>query len=222
MFKDVKFPFLSTKPGKLMALMLTLTFVGSVGLDQVSKRHAHEVLRKWDHETDVRNYQSYSYPVFTLGQRTVEDGVRSQYFRFQFQYQRNTGAAFSMLADLDDAVRVPFFYGVTFLAIIFVAFYLKTLPLNFHVTRLGLVFILSGAIGNFFDRLTLGYVIDFLDVDWNLFGWHHDFAVFNIADVAINLGIICFVIEMILKRQPVELTFKGDPVVPQSKVKAKI
>ena len=117
-----------------------------------------------------------------------------------------------MLADLDDELRVPFFYGVTILAVIFVAYYLKTLPLNFHITRLGLVLILSGAIGNFLDRVTLGYVIDFLDVDWNIMGMKHDFAVFNIADVAINLGIICFIVESLLRRKPMEVTFKGEMV----------
>ena len=50
---------------------------------------------------------------------------------------------------------VPFFYFVTLLAVVFVAYYLKTLPLNFHITRLGLVLILSGAIGNFLDRVFL-------------------------------------------------------------------
>ena len=45
-------------------------------------------------------------------------------------------------------------------------------------------------------------MIDFIDVDWNLFGWVHDFAVFNVADVAINLGIVCYVLEVILAKKP--------------------
>lgn len=203
MLKQIQFPLLSTKLGKLMFIALSLVFLGSVGLDQVSKRHAHDKLLLNENPNNIRQFASGSYHVFTLG------NLSGDYFRFKFQYQRNTGAAFSMLADLDDAFRVPFFYGVTLLAILFVAYYLKTLPLNHHITRLGLVFILSGAIGNFLDRVFLGYVIDFLDTDWNLFGWRHDFAVFNIADVAINLGIICFIIEALLRRKPIEVDFKG-------------
>ncbi|SMF20518.1 signal peptidase II [Pseudobacteriovorax antillogorgiicola] len=210
MLKNIRFPFLSTRIGKLMFLALTLVFLGSVGLDQVSKRHAHGTLLTWEHETNKRQFRTDSYHVFTLGEVRTEDNQRGEYFRFKFQYQRNTGAAFSMLADLDDTYRVPFFYAVTLIAIFFVSYYLKTLPLNYHVTRLGLVLILSGAIGNFLDRVVFGYVIDFLDVDWNLFGWHHDFAVFNIADVAINLGIICFIIESLLRKKPVEVTLQGE------------
>lgn len=212
MLDDIKFPFLSTTYGKRMAILLFLVFIGVLGLDQVSKRHAHDVLRQWDHETNVRMFTSHSYPVFTIGQKRTDKGEKGQFFHFQFQYQRNTGAAFSMLSDVRDSIRVPFFYGVTLMAIFFVAYYLKTVPLNFHMTRLGLVFILSGAIGNFLDRFTLGYVIDLLDAEWNLLGWHHDFAVFNVADVAINLGVICFLIDAVRRKKPLELDFKGNPI----------
>ena len=62
--------------------------------------------------------------------------------------------------------------------------------------------ILSGALGNFIDRVLLGYVIDFVDVDWVLYTWHHDFAVFNVADIAINIGIIAFLLESLLPKKP--------------------
>ena len=45
-----------------------------------------------------------------------------------------------------------------------------------------------------------------------MFVWHHDFAVFNIADVAINLGIICFIIETLLRKKPMEVNFQGERV----------
>ena len=105
MLKDIKFPFLTTKIGKLMAVALTLVFIGSVGLDQVSKRHAHEVLKTWESKTDIRQFRTNSYHVFTLGQLTTPEGKPGQFFRFKFQYQRNTGPAFNMLADLRD--RIP-------------------------------------------------------------------------------------------------------------------
>ena len=107
MLKNIKFPFLSTKPGKLMFLALTLVFIGSVGLDQVSKRHAHSTLLKWEHPTNIRQFQPASFPVFTIGETSLaDDGTVNPFFRFKFQYQRNTGAAFSMLADLDDSLRM--------------------------------------------------------------------------------------------------------------------
>ena len=210
MARKIKFPFLSTKVGKVMSLMLVLVFFGSVGLDQVSKWHAHDVLLKYENPDNVKQFKSTWYDVFHIGDETRTGG---NFFSLRFHYQRNTGAAFSMLADWDDKYRVPFFYGITLIAVFFISYYLKTLPLNFHITRLGLVLMLSGAIGNFLDRLNIGYVIDFLDTEWRLFGWHVDFAVFNIADVAINLGIICFVIEALRRKKPLDVDFFGDRLI---------
>ena len=56
-------------------------------------------------------------------------------------------------------------------------------------SKLGLSFLLIGAIGNFLDRLFLGYVIDFIDIKI--------FPVFNIADVCIDIGICFFILEFV-------------------------
>ena len=203
MFSNMKnFPFLKTGYGKAISLALVLIFFGSVALDHVSKRDAEKELLLWADKTQVKVYRSKTVPVWSIGDAFPEAGKTPFYFNLQWQYHRNTGAAFSMLADTNDSFRIPFFYGITLLAVLFILYYLKTLPANHNLTRLGLVLILSGAIGNFLDRITLGYVIDFIDVDWNLFGWVHDFAVFNVADVAINLGIVCYVLEVILAKKP--------------------
>jgi len=55
----------------------------------------------------------------------------------------------------------------------------------------GISFLLIGAIGNFIDRLRLGYVIDFIDI--------RIFPVFNIADVCIDIAILCLLIEVFKK-----------------------
>lgn len=57
----------------------------------------------------------------------------------------------------------------------------------------GLACILIGAWGNFFDRLFLGYVIDFIDIRL--------FPVFNIADMMIDAGIVCMAIDMFVTRK---------------------
>ncbi|NRA63521.1 MAG: signal peptidase II [Pseudobacteriovorax sp.] len=206
--KSITFPFLSNPLGKIMSVLLCLVFFGSVGLDQVSKQHAQNTLLKWESPDNIKKFRSSSYDVFHIGDERKIDG----FFSLRFNYQRNTGAAFSMLADWDDRYRIPFFYAVTVIAVIFISFYLKTLPLNYNLTRLGLVLMLSGAIGNFLDRVNIGYVIDFLDTEWRIFGWYVDFAVFNIADVAINLGIIFFILEAITRKKPMEVKFDGSRV----------
>lgn len=58
-------------------------------------------------------------------------------------------------------------------------------------SRWGLSFLLIGAVGNFIDRLRLGYVIDFIDI--------RIFPVFNVADVCIDIAIVLFLIEMWIK-----------------------
>ena len=59
--------------------------------------------------------------------------------------------------------------------------------------RFTLGIILGGAIGNFIDRVRLGYVIDFIDWHWYSSSW----PTFNVADSAISVGVVLLVIEMI-------------------------
>lgn len=199
---NLSFPFLRTLRGKQIFAALALIFLSTVALDQVSKRHAHEVLLTYEDAKEVELFRSTFFDVGSIGNEYAEEGKVPFFVHLKFQYQRNLGAAFSMLSDLPDHYRIPFFYIVTFASVLYIIYYLRVLPINFHLTRFGLVMIMAGAIGNFIDRLIQGYVIDFVDVSWNLFGWRHDFAVFNVADIAINIGIIAFLLEMILRRRP--------------------
>ncbi len=204
----VQFPFLRTPRGKQIALSLFLIFVSTLVIDQVTKRHAHRTLLTEESATNLDLYRSTSYDVGTLGKESLDPDHPTAFGRLKFHYQRNRGAAFSMLAKLDDSIRIPFFYGVTVFSVLYILFYLKTLPINYHLTRFGLVMIMAGAIGNFIDRIIQGYVIDFVDVSWNILGWRHDFAVFNVADISINIGIIAFILEMLLRRKPVYASFQ--------------
>ena len=207
----LSFPFLKTKRGLQIFLALATVFLATLALDQITKRHAHDVLMTYEDPENVDLYRSNSFFVGHFGNERVEEGEIPFFVQLKFQYHRNRGAAFSMLANMPDKYRIPFFYAVTLFSVIYIGYYLRILPLNYHLTRFGLVMIMSGAIGNFIDRFIQGYVIDFVDVSWNIFGWRHDFAVFNVADIAINVGIIAFLLEMILKRKPV---YFAKPQVP--------
>jgi signal peptidase II len=59
--------------------------------------------------------------------------------------------------------------------------------------RLGLALIIGGALGNLFDRVRLGYVIDFVDVYWRTHHW----PAFNVADSAISVGVTLLVLDML-------------------------
>ena len=64
--------------------------------------------------------------------------------------------------------------------------WLARLPRQKINEAIALSLILGGALGNLYDRVTLGYVVDFLDFHWA--GWH--FAAFNVADMGISVGAV--------------------------------
>jgi len=107
---------------------------------------------------------------------------------FHFTYVRNTGAAFSLFSQ--DGSWLRWLSLAVSVALMAMAYFGATLPLW---DQLGYGFILGGAFGNGIDRFLLGYVIDFLD-----FRLIH-FAVFNLADVFINVGIACLFIGVFRK-----------------------
>lgn len=94
----------------------------------------------------------------------------------------NRGAAFSFLADQDGWQRL-FFIAIAVVAS-GVIIYLLRKHADEKIFCLGLALILGGALGNLWDRVLLGHVVDFL-----LFHWQgRAFPAFNLADSAITLG----------------------------------
>ena len=99
---------------------------------------------------------------------------------FHFHYARNTGAAFSMLEG-----QSWLFYIFTVLVVVIMAIYLIRNHKTMHpLLKVNLGLIIGGALGNFIDRVALGYVVDFLYVKII------NFAIFNVADMALVVGCI--------------------------------
>ena len=94
-----------------------------------------------------------------------------------FTYIRNEGAAFGIL----QGARVFFVILTIVVFIAIVIYFLKDKP-ETQLEKLALTFIAGGAAGNFIDRLLLGYVRDFIMVEFI------DFPVFNIADCFVCIG----------------------------------
>ncbi len=101
----------------------------------------------------------------------------------------NKGAAFSFLADQQGWQRY-LFAGISIVASLLLIWLLKRHPEQ-KLFCSALALILGGAIGNLIDRLAYGHVIDFLDL--HVAGWH--WPAFNVADSAITIGAICFVLD---------------------------
>jgi signal peptidase II len=105
--------------------------------------------------------------------------------------RHNTGAAFSVLADI-----APFFFVALALAVsVGVLVWLRRNPDHERLTAVGLCLILGGALGNAIDRATRGHVIDFIDV--HAAGWH--WPAFNVADSAIMIGAALIVADMLFR-----------------------
>lgn len=100
-----------------------------------------------------------------------------------FTLAYNSGAAFSFLHNASGWQNI-FFTGLAVIVSIIVLAWLASLPARARWVSIALCLILSGAIGNAWDRLLYGFVVDFLAFHYE--NWH--FAIFNIADSAISVG----------------------------------
>jgi len=112
----------------------------------------------------------------TLGDSFPESGY------FHITYVQNTGAAFSIFRD--NTYLLSMFSIIGVILLLFIVFYLST-RFNFLRSlpaRISLGLIMGGTVGNLIDRLSFGYVVDFIDVDF--------FATFNVADAGISVGAV--------------------------------
>lgn len=103
----------------------------------------------------------------------------------------NYGAAFSFLSNAGGWQHF-FFTGLAGVVSLFFIAWLMRMPKRLIVLPLAIALILGGAVGNFIDRMTLGYVVDFIHVHYEQ-SWH--FPIFNVADCAITLGTILLLID---------------------------
>jgi signal peptidase II len=143
--------------------------------------------------------------VFLVDQMTKAWAVRNLRFGgdrsiienfLNLSYAQNTGAAFSMLDDHGDAGR----WGLSALAgaaAVLVLFYFWRIPRTHDRLLSALALLLAGIVGNLTDRVRLGFVVDFIDVQFG--SWHY--PTFNVADMAICVGAGLLILDMFLTRK---------------------
>ncbi len=112
---------------------------------------------------------------------------------FNLTYVRNTGVAFGIFASADSRYRVIVLSGFAVAAAVMVTVYSFRSPIGQRILQTGLALIFGGAIGNLYDRLLYGYVVDFLEFHLGAYYW----PTFNIADTAISVGVACLGVEII-------------------------
>ena len=111
---------------------------------------------------------------------------------FSLTLAHNPGAAFSFLSDASGWQRW-FFTAIALGVSVAIVVWLKRLPSGDRWMAIALALILGGALGNVWDRMTLGYVIDFMD--FYVDQWH--WPAFNVADSAITIGAVMLGIDAI-------------------------
>lgn len=108
---------------------------------------------------------------------------------FNLTLVKNTGGAWGFLAG-----KLWLFIITTLIALGGMFYFFKDFDLKTNTLfSIALCLLIAGAIGNFIDRLFIGYVTDFLD--FKIFGY--DFPVFNVADICITLGVITLLIKLL-------------------------
>lgn len=125
-----------------------------------------------------------------------ETKVFTSFFNFTLAY--NTGAAFSFLADAGGWQR--WFFAVIALAasVLLTVWIARTAAKNPR-EAFALAFILGGAVGNLYDRIVLGHVVDFIVVHYQDNYW----PAFNLADSAICLGAFVLLADMFVSKEKV-------------------
>jgi len=116
---------------------------------------------------------------------------------FHLTHVANTGALFGLLAGIASPLRGLFFITVPILAIVLILFFQFRSSERDLLTQIGLSLILGGALGNLYDRICYGHVVDFLD--FSVAG--HHWPAFNIADSCICLGVFTLVLDLYRREQ---------------------
>ena len=158
--------------GRLAWLWLSLVVVV---LDQVTKSYF---------ASSLRMYQQIE--------------VIPDYFSWTLAY--NTGAAFSFLADGAGWQRW-LFAAIAIVVSTVLVVWLKRLGRAETWLAIALALVLGGALGNLWDRVVLGHVVDFILVHWRN---EHYFPAFNLADSAITVGAIMLALDMFKSKKPEE------------------
>jgi len=150
-----------------MNILIGIIFAFSISTDQITKWWAVNALKNGSSIKLIGNF-------------------------LRFTYAENKGAAFSMLQN-----QLWFFIIVTIVMLAVLAYiYFKTKNIA-PLSKLSIAMIAGGAVGNFIDRVRLGYVVDFIDVR---FGNFYNFPIFNIADSFVVSGTFLMIILILFNK----------------------
>ena len=123
---------------------------------------------------------------------TVIDGF------FNITYVRNTGVAFGIFDPMSLPAKSVLLSAFTAFAAVLVITYSVRSPVRNRLLQVALALILGGALGNLYDRLAYGFVVDFLELHIRTYHWPS----FNVADSAISIGVGLLALEIFRNEAP--------------------
>ncbi|OWV15039.1 MULTISPECIES: signal peptidase II [unclassified Fibrobacter] len=155
----------------------------SIVSDQLTKQWA---LARFTNETGAPNHEVIN--------------VIGELARFQLVF--NKGAAFSSRPQ-DLMPFLPpwlFFLLISVVAAVVLFWFYRSIDKRDYLSRLGVVMIIGGAIGNFIDRMRLQMVVDFIDCDFPDFIMTR-FPTFNVADSFVTVGVALVILSPVILRK---------------------
>jgi signal peptidase II len=111
---------------------------------------------------------------------------------FKYVYAENQGAAFGFLKEAPPTLRDTIFFSLTLIVLLAILGIIVRTGAQHRMVLIALTAILSGAIGNFIDRIRYGYVIDFIDMYLGSYHW----PTYNVADIGISCGVVLLMLDI--------------------------
>jgi signal peptidase II len=205
------------KPRVRRYVLFFVIAIGIVVLDQWTKYLAVEHLTThFDAHRDGSAKWSALYadpPPATHGYHFVPRGeveIARNFLRLR--YAENPGAAWGLFHDLPPPIRNLLFHLVSIGAVVVISLYFWRLTgkREERWAMMGLPLVLGGALGNYVDRLTRSFVVDFIEAHW--FDRAH-WPSFNVADMAISVGVFCLLLDALVRRERKQASIRP-PLVP--------
>ena len=160
---------------KKLYLVYSLICVAIVLLDQLTKAYIVKTIELYNEKVIINGF-------------------------FSFYHTRNTGSAFSFLADKSWGIYV--LSGISVLmALVILFLMIRAIKMDLYLIALSMSMLFSGAVGNLIDRFRLKYVVDFLSFTFGTY----NFAIFNVADVFAVCGTILLIAIIIFDSKKFDL-----------------
>ncbi len=201
-------------------VILLVVTLGVIALDQWSKyAMVAELTTRFDGlaSTGERLGAMYGEPPPT--------GVDGRHFRskrsievlpafLRLRYEENPGAAWGMFRNLPPHVRGPLFHLVSIGAVFLIGYYFTKLSGKDPAEKWalwGLSLVLGGALGNYIDRISRAFVVDFIQAHWKDQAY---WPSFNVADMAICVGVGMLILDAFVRKEKPDDKPDDKPATP--------